>query len=142
MIEQMQQASQTLNTVTANTKERIVQQGAQTEQVATAIKEIAGISVTVNDNVNQAAASAQQANEEAQHSSSTVNDTASAIIQLSKQIETANDAIKRVEQDSTNIGSILDVIRGIAEQTNLLALNAAIEHVREWSCVSWGSKTP
>ncbi|MBU5881532.1 methyl-accepting chemotaxis protein, partial [Vibrio cholerae] len=30
----------------------------------------------------------------------------------------------------SNIGNILEVIRGMAEQTNLLALNAAIEAAR------------
>ena len=33
-------------------------------------------------------------------------------------------------EESHNIGSVLDVIRGISKQTNLLALNAAIEAAR------------
>jgi len=38
--------------------------------------------------------------------------------------------INQLDEYSSNIGAILDVIRGIAEQTNLLALNAAIEAAR------------
>lgn len=39
-------------------------------------------------------------------------------------------SINELAQKSTEIGQILDVIRGIADQTNLLALNAAIEAAR------------
>ena len=42
----------------------------------------------------------------------------------------AADVINKLHDDSTSIGSIIDVIRGIADQTNLLALNAAIEAAR------------
>ena len=38
--------------------------------------------------------------------------------------------IRELEQETTGIASLLDVIKGIAEQTNLLALNAAIEAAR------------
>lgn len=38
--------------------------------------------------------------------------------------------LENLKQETNQVGSILDVIRGIAGQTNLLALNAAIEAAR------------
>jgi methyl-accepting chemotaxis protein len=40
------------------------------------------------------------------------------------------EVIRTLASESTQIGSVLEVIRSIAEQTNLLALNAAIEAAR------------
>ena len=47
-----------------------------------------------------------------------------------KQAESSAQIINRLDDNSRNIGSILDVFKRIAEQTNLLALNAAIEAAR------------
>ena len=52
------------------------------------------------------------------------------IADLAQSIQLSAQVIERFEQDSHNIGAVLDVIKGIAEQTNLLALNAAIEAAR------------
>jgi methyl-accepting chemotaxis protein len=49
---------------------------------------------------------------------------------LSASIEKAATVIGQLNQETTNISTVLDVIRGVAEQTNLLALNAAIEAAR------------
>ncbi|MFM5048085.1 methyl-accepting chemotaxis protein [Aeromonas veronii] len=50
--------------------------------------------------------------------------------QLAGKLQQTGKVIGDVSAMSSQIGNILDVIRGIAEQTNLLALNAAIEAAR------------
>ncbi|MGX9460046.1 methyl-accepting chemotaxis protein [Shewanella sp. A14] len=59
-----------------------------------------------------------------------VRQTIDSIDHLAKGVEQAASALYKLESDTNNIGTILDVIRGISDQTNLLALNAAIEAAR------------
>ncbi|CUA81178.1 methyl-accepting chemotaxis protein [Anoxybacillus suryakundensis] len=49
---------------------------------------------------------------------------------INESTNATNTVIKELNEKSTQIGKIVDVIVGIAEQTNLLALNAAIEAAR------------
>lgn len=46
------------------------------------------------------------------------------------QVEQMVSAMKKIDEASKNISSILSIINNIAEQTNLLALNASIEAAR------------
>jgi methyl-accepting chemotaxis protein len=46
------------------------------------------------------------------------------------EIKSTSALIESLNNESQNIGSVVDTINGIAEQTNLLALNAAIEAAR------------
>lgn len=59
-----------------------------------------------------------------------VCDTRAQILSQAQQSQESATIINRVNDNSRNIGGILDVIKNIAEQTNLLALNAAIEAAR------------
>jgi methyl-accepting chemotaxis protein len=49
---------------------------------------------------------------------------------VAEQVDQAAGIILSLQQETEQIGIVLDVIREIAEQTNLLALNAAIEAAR------------
>ncbi|QQX82072.1 methyl-accepting chemotaxis protein [Shewanella sp. KX20019] len=49
---------------------------------------------------------------------------------LADQIQQATNVVAALEQDTSKIGEVVNVIGAIAEQTNLLALNAAIEAAR------------
>ncbi len=116
--------------ITEQSNQSMTQQRMETDQVATAMNEMTATVHEVAQNAQLAADSASQANNEVNTGQSVVNDSISSISKLVQQVETAADVIHALENDSVEIGSVLDVIRGIAEQTNLLALNAAIEAAR------------
>lgn len=76
----------------------------------------------------------EQAVERMSHGSSAGMSSAESVIVevggLTEEVTRATEVIKQLESDSSNIGTVLVLIRDIAEQTNLLALNAAIEAAR------------
>lgn len=116
---------------TAKETERgVVSQQAEIQQVVTAVREMAAVVEDVAHNVTQTADNAEQADSEAVEGNRVVSATMGQIESLSTDINAASEVIDKLQQETDNIGSVLDVIRGIAEQTNLLALNAAIEAAR------------
>ncbi|REL27929.1 methyl-accepting chemotaxis protein [Thalassotalea euphylliae] len=58
------------------------------------------------------------------------NSTASKINDLTMLLQNTAGKVSLLNQEATNISSILETIQSIADQTNLLALNAAIEAAR------------
>jgi len=52
------------------------------------------------------------------------------VTELNGHMLEAESALAQLQQESDQIGSIVEVINSVAEQTNLLALNAAIEAAR------------
>ncbi len=126
----MQQASRELSTTTEQTRDGVAVQTRETDQVATATTEMTHAIEEVSRHAHQAADAANNANLETDKGNRVIDEALASIHSLSDRLNSAGDVIRRVETDSSAIGSVLDVIRGIAEQTNLLALNAAIEAAR------------
>lgn len=127
---QVASASTNVAAITEKTSADIMQQRSETDQIATAMNEMTATSEEVATNANNASSAAQHAQAESMTGKETVDQTIQSINSLAAEVNQANDVIKQLQDDSENIGSVLDVIRGIAEQTNLLALNAAIEAAR------------
>ncbi len=116
--------------ITEQSSKSLNQQRIETDQVATAMNEMTATVHEVSQNAQLAAGSANHAMSEVNTGQAVVNEAINAISGLVQKVEKAADVIHELENDSIEIGSVLDVIRSIAEQTNLLALNAAIEAAR------------
>ncbi|VAX09259.1 Methyl-accepting chemotaxis sensor/transducer protein [hydrothermal vent metagenome] len=119
-----------LAVLSEQTRNNVDQQKNETEQVATAMNQMSATVEEVARHANSTAQETDKANTEVENGNLIVIQSINKIESLSAEIESAASVIEKLEQDSENIGTVLDVIRGIAEQTNLLALNAAIEAAR------------
>jgi methyl-accepting chemotaxis protein len=137
LIQQTAQSTESVIHVVAQTSDntnhisrRIQKQESETEQVATAMDQMASCISDIAKNATLAEEATKSASVEAQAGCEVIKETSNAILALANEVELAEKSILGVEQESTRIGSVLDVIKSIAEQTNLLALNAAIEAAR------------
>nr|WP_298147904.1 methyl-accepting chemotaxis protein [uncultured Pseudomonas sp.] len=126
----LDQAARSLDALSAETQQSSQQQAQQMEMVATAINQVTYGVQDVAKNAEHASAEVHTAEQQAAQGQSNIDASLRQISQLSGTIEQAVDVIQTLAQESTQIGSVLEVIRSIAEQTNLLALNAAIEAAR------------
>ncbi len=127
---QLSKAANDLMQSTEGVSDRVHTAHDTTEHVASAMTEMSATSQEVASHAANAASLANEANTAAQDGASTMQMAQSSINNLAKQVEETVETVKRLAEDTNNVGTVLSVIRGIAEQTNLLALNAAIEAAR------------
>jgi len=100
------------------------------QSLTDSIKEM-GIAISeVAQAAEQAKVAAQQGNEATMKSREIVDEAVGSISELASEVDGASKAIKRIDEDSESIRSVVEMISEITEQTNLLALNAAIEAAR------------
>ncbi|KKO49260.1 chemotaxis protein [Arsukibacterium sp. MJ3] len=119
-----------LNAILAKSAQGVTRQQSESDQVATAMNEMAASAQEVADSAMKASTAAAGAEELVTNSKDTLNKTVIVIDGLAKQVSHGVEVIGELSHESDNIGGVLDVIRSIADQTNLLALNAAIEAAR------------
>lgn len=130
MTDQLASAAEQLSAVSTQTNTNLDTQRTQTEQVATAMNEMTATVQEVARSANDAADSSQEADKESRQGGEVVRSVVDSIGALSGEVARVAESVQNLDQQSQQIGTVLDVIRGIAEQTNLLALNAAIEAAR------------
>lgn len=123
---------------TANKNEKMLadstdilnKQKTETSSVATAMAEMEHSIQEVSNNAETSYQKVQEAEQSTLMGSQLMSENKETIERLQVLLNDSIEAVNNVQQSSSNIVSILDVIKGIAEQTNLLALNAAIEAAR------------
>ncbi len=130
MANQVARSSSELVSMANDNDEKIEAQKDETYKGASAISQMSQAVQDVARLTQDAASLAHTANEEAILGDQEVSKTEESINNLSKQVAEASTVIKELEQDSKQIGTVVQIIAEIAEQTNLLALNAAIEAAR------------
>jgi len=129
-VQRLSSAAEQMSAVSAQSREGVVKQKSDIDQVATAMNEMSATVHEVANNAGDAAGAAKAADAEAGKGKQVVSQAVSTIDKLATDVDEAAMVIQQLAADSENIGTVLDVIKAIAEQTNLLALNAAIEAAR------------
>ena len=129
-VTQIASAAEELSAVTEQTRVGINSQKEETDQVATAMQEMSATVHDVARNAEQASLAATSANGEARNGDEVVNQAISQIERLADEVTRSTEAMEMLKQESSKIGTVMDVIKAVADQTNLLALNAAIEAAR------------
>jgi len=100
------------------------------DMVSTANHEMGAAIQEVSSNTQQVASEAKSADDVAQTVYREFSKAMAEIEDLAASVDRSAQVISELSEETNNIASVLDVIKGIAEQTNLLALNAAIEAAR------------
>lgn len=127
---QLAAASEEMATVSEQTSKNLHAQQSEVEQAATAVNEMTSTIQEVARNATATSTTAHEAQDTTNDGKQIVSATISSIGSLASGVENSANVIHELEEHSTSIGAVLDVIKNIAEQTNLLALNAAIEAAR------------
>ncbi|WP_108649935.1 methyl-accepting chemotaxis protein [Dongshaea marina] len=116
--------------IAQNTSQGMDTQFQEVDLVATASEEMSYSAKEVVENAARAVEAAESADLAAQGGKSIAEASQTSMNLLVEHLTGAVPVVQRLEEDSGNINSILEVIQSIAEQTNLLALNASIEAAR------------
>ncbi|MGM0471253.1 MAG: methyl-accepting chemotaxis protein [Bacillota bacterium] len=114
--EELSASSEEGNATIETTNQLIEQMSAHIEQISTSAAEVSSF--------------AQNSNSKTEVGQENINQALESMNQITESVESALDIIKQLDQNSQEIGNIVDLIHQIAEQTNMLALNASIEAAR------------
>jgi methyl-accepting chemotaxis protein len=106
------------------------QSAKQIEQMASSIDQVALTSTTLSDSAMQVSETTNQVLSILEQGTNASNTSQHTIEDFANEVTAMAADLALLQEESSRIGSVLEVIRGIADQTNLLALNAAIEAAR------------
>ncbi|GEM74995.1 methyl-accepting chemotaxis protein [Vibrio sagamiensis] len=100
------------------------------DSVATAVNEMQASSSEISSNAQATAEVTIKAQNTMTQSCDVIGEVNRSVLGLVKELGDISDVVIRLNNQTEQIGTVVQVINDIAEQTNLLALNAAIEAAR------------
>ncbi|GHG72725.1 chemotaxis transducer [Alishewanella longhuensis] len=130
LVAELQQSATISADIADRTHQDVAYQQKAIEQVATAVTEMSSTASEVATQASLTADLAQGASAAVTFGDQAVADTSRIVSALGNSMQQAAKMMAELEQSSSSINNIVEVIRNISEQTNLLALNAAIEAAR------------
>ncbi|MDC3213707.1 methyl-accepting chemotaxis protein [Pseudoalteromonas distincta] len=128
--EQLSNAAAQLRSVSEKTNSEIQQEKQQVDSVSAAVTEMATTVLEISRNAQHTNNAAEEVQTITAEGASRSTQAQTVMTELALHIGEASKVVAGLEQESNNIGALVDVINSIADQTNLLALNAAIEAAR------------
>jgi len=128
--EQLTNAAAQLKSVSQKTNDEIQQEKQQVDSVSAAVTEMATTVMEISRNAQHTNSAAEEVQNITADGATRSQNAQSVMTALAEHIGEASKVVAGLEQESGNIGAVVDVINSIADQTNLLALNAAIEAAR------------
>ncbi|WP_158100627.1 methyl-accepting chemotaxis protein [Neiella marina] len=101
-----------------------------TDSVSVAVNEMTATIQEVSSMAQMTSQAVNTAHDTSVSSAQSADVSRTMMENLTVELGNTSDVVNNLNDEATQISSILNVIQGIAEQTNLLALNAAIEAAR------------
>ncbi len=102
----------------------------QTQLLASATEEVSVTTNEVSTSLEFVAEISRSSTLAAEEGATVISAAIGSLEEVGQILTSAASHIQQLEEASTKVDSVMDIINGIAEQTNLLALNAAIEAAR------------
>ncbi len=99
-------------------------------RTATSVEALSDRIDRISRNAGEAADVCERTRQEAQQGLDQVHSVIEGMDRLLTRIEANGRKVRRLEDRSTEIGVIVELIRGISSRTDMLALNATIESIR------------
>ncbi len=128
--EQVEQAARRIAEKSETTEKEVLAQRDNTDQVASATTEMAASAVQVRENAVHTSRRSEATAESAATGESLARNAVEGIQALNREVQDGARRIGELDERTSQMADMLEVISNIADQTNLLALNAAIEAAR------------